>query len=247
MKKVFLLPLLFSAINMAAQENALYVAAKNGLNIRDKPDVNAKVLDKIPYGTKISLQEAGEESKRISTEGLTGYWRKVTYNNKTGYIIDSYLFPMAPPKTTVRTMKEYLSQLSAPYSSVLTVKNGNEETGYQVSKQLYKNGAEWHEFQGYEYGSATYFIPEFTMQQGFLLVRMIAEFSGAIGEKDEFPGKDKTYKKEDREYSIKVEKEMIGDTPWIKRISVEFEAGAIYDFEMYQIDNQLVIFYSSGV
>ncbi|MEI9912556.1 MAG: hypothetical protein WDO71_24670 [Bacteroidota bacterium] len=50
------------------------------------------MLDKIPYAAKIILQENAEELKKISTEGLTGYWRKVTYNNKTGYIIDSYLF-----------------------------------------------------------------------------------------------------------------------------------------------------------
>jgi uncharacterized protein YgiM (DUF1202 family) len=247
MKKLFISIVLLYTINSAAQENALYVAAKTGLNIREKPDVSAKVLDKIPYATKIILQENAEELKKISTEGLTGYWRKVMYNNKTGYIIDSYLFPFAPPKAGVKTMKEYLSQLSAPFGSKLVVKTGNEETGTETHKQLYKNGAEWHEFRGYEYGSATYFLPEFTVQQGFLLVRMIAEFSEAIDEKDEFPVKDKIYKKEDREYSVKIEKEMITDTPWIKKISLEFESGAIYSFEMYQIDNQLVIFYGSGV
>lgn len=251
MKKLFLLGVLFSSITIAAQENALYVAAKTGLNIREKPDVNAKVLDKIPYATKIALQETGEEAKKISTEGLTGYWKKVTYNNKTGYIIDSYLFPFVPPKIGIKTMKEYLAQLSAPFGTKVVAKYGSmnniEEGGYEIHKQLYKNGGEWHEFHGYEYGSATYFLPEFTMQQGFLLVRMIAEFNEAISEKDEFPTKDKAFKKEEREYNIKVEKEMITDVPWIKKISIEFESGAIYNFEMYQIDSQLVIFYGSGV
>ncbi|MEI9912555.1 MAG: hypothetical protein WDO71_24665 [Bacteroidota bacterium] len=92
-------------------------------------------------------------------------------------------------------MQEYLTQLSAPFGSKLVVKTGSEEMGTETHKQLYKNGSEWHEFQGYEYGSTTYFLPEFTLQQGFLLVRMIAEFSEAIDEKDEFPRKDKMYKK----------------------------------------------------
>lgn len=247
MKKLFVGAVVFYSMGITAQESSMYVAAKAGLSIREKPDVNAKVLDKIPYATKIELKESDEETRKIITEGLTGYWKKVTYNNKTGYIVDAYLFPSAPPKAGIKTMKEYLAQLSVPFGQKLVVKTGNEEMETETDKQLFKNGGEWHEFRGYEYGSNTYFIPGFTVQQGFLLVRMIAEFSEAVAEKDEFPTKDKTYKKQDREYSIKVEKEQITDVPWIKKISIEFESGAIYNFEMYEIDNQLVVFYGSGV
>jgi Bacterial SH3 domain len=247
MKKVLLLSVLLYSLVISAQETPLYVAAKTGLSIREKPDAGAKVLDKIPYGVKIIVQEAGEEPKKINTEGLSGNWRKVSYNNKTGYIVDSYLFPFPPPKAGIKTMKEYLEQLSPAFGSKLVVKSGNEETGSELHKQLYKNGGEWHEFRGYEYGSDTYFLPDFTIQQGFLLVRLIAEFNEAVGERDEFPTKDKTFKKGEREYSIKIEKEMFGDNFFVKRLSVEFEDGAIYNFEMHQIDNQLVIFYGSGV
>jgi len=247
MKKLFVGAVVFYSMGLTAQESTMYVAAKAGLSIRETPDINARVLDKIPYAAKIELKESGEERKKINTEGLTGYWKKVTYNNKTGYIVDAYLFPFAPPKAGIKTMKEYLAQLAAPFGSKLVVKTGTEEMEMETHKQLYKNGGEWHEFLGYEYSSNTYFIPGFTVQQGFLLVRMIAEFSEAIGEKDEFPVKDKTYKKQDREYSIKVEKEQITDVPWIKKISIEFESGVIYSFEMYEIDNQLVVFYGAGV
>jgi hypothetical protein len=247
MKKILLLSTLLCSLIASAQETSLYVAAKTGLSIREKPEAGAKVLDKIPYGIKIIVQDAGEESHQINTEGLSGYWRKVSYSNKTGYIIDSYLFPFPPPKAGIKTMKDYLAQLSPSFGSKLVVKSGNEETGSELRKQLYKNGGEWHEFRGYEYGSDTYFLPDLTIQQGFLLVRMIAEFSEAIGEKDEFPTKDKTVKKGEREYSIKIEKEVFGDNVFVKKLSIEFEDGAIYNFEMHQIDNQLVIFYGSGV
>lgn len=247
MKKLFVGAVVFYSIGVAAQESSMYVAAKAGLSIREKPDVSAKVLDKIPYGTNIILKESNEEAKKINTEGMTGYWKKVTYNNKTGYIVDAYLFPFAPPKSGVKTMKDYLAQLSAPFGSKLVVKNGNEEMQTETHKQLFKNGGEWHEFHGYEFSSVTYFVPGFTVQQGFLLIRMIAEFNEAITDKDEFPTRDKTYKKGEREYSIKVEKEQITDVPWIKKISIEFESGAIYNFEMHEIDNQLVIYYGSGV
>jgi Bacterial SH3 domain len=251
MKNLFFLAALFCSMTIAAQEDALHVAAKTGLNIREKPETTAKVLGKIPYGAKISLQEESGGNKQISTEGLTGYWRKVTYNNQTGYIIDTYLLPYPPPKTDTMTMKEYLAQISVAFGDSLIIDNGKmnnaEEGGSQLIKQLYKNGAEWHEFLGYEYNSMTYFIPGFTMQQAFLLVRLIPEFAGYIGVKDEFIMNSKKVNKKTRVYEYKIEKEVFGDTPWITRIKISFEDGAIYNFEMFQIDNQVVIFYGAGV
>jgi hypothetical protein len=227
------------------------VAAKTGLNIREKPETTARVLDKIPYAAKISLEETGEQSKRINTEGFIGYWRKVTFNNKAGYIIDAYLLPYPPPKTDTKTMKEYLSQISVAFGDSLIINNSTmnnvEEGGSRLIKQLYRNGSEWHEFLGYEYNSMTYFIPGFTMQQAFLLVRLIPEFADYVNEKDEYIMASRKVKKKDREYVYKIEKEIFGDTPWINRIKIGFEDGAIYDFEMFQIDNQVVIFYGAGV
>lgn len=251
MKSLFFLAALCYSILTIAQENTLYVAAKTGLNIREKPETTAKVIDKIPYAAKISLEETSEQSKRINTEGFTGYWRKISYNNRTGYIIDAYLLPYPPPKTGTKTMKEYLSQISVAFGDSLIIPDGTmnnvEELGSRLIKQLYKNGGEWHEFVGYEYNSMTYFIPGFTMQQAFLLVRLIPEFADYIGEKDEYVLASKKVKKKDREYEYKIEKEVLGDTPWINRIKITFEEGAIYDFEMFQIDNQVVIFYGAGV
>jgi uncharacterized protein YgiM (DUF1202 family) len=85
MKKLLLLPLLIISFSILAQQyGTMYVAAKTGLSIREKQDAASKVLDKIPYGTKITLLETNEERKSIVTEGITGYWQKVKYNNKTG-------------------------------------------------------------------------------------------------------------------------------------------------------------------
>jgi len=249
---ILLLILLATAEWVTAQNRSLWVAAKSGLSIREKPSTTAKVLDKIPYGTKITLLNTEEESVSIITEGLQGYWEKVNYNNKTGYIVSSYLLPLPPPKTgTVKSMDDYFKQVYTPFGSKLVIKEGQreniEEGGYELHKQLYKNGAEWHQFMGYEYGSETWFLPDLTMQQGFILLRLIPEFKEIFGEKDEFPLADRTFKKGEREYSIKVEKEQYGDHPWIKKISIEYEDGAIYNFEMFQIDNQLVITLGAGV
>ncbi|RYG41993.1 MAG: SH3 domain-containing protein [Chitinophagaceae bacterium] len=241
---------LFSLL-VSAQENSLYVAAKTGLNMREKPDPAARVIVKIPYGTGVMIQYAGEESKRVEVEGLLGYWKKVIYNNQAGYIIDAYLLPLPPPVNTVKSMKEYFRQVSTAFGDSLMVSYGSpdhaEDGGSQLVKQLYKNGSEWQAFTGYEYNSMTYFLPHFTMQQAFLLIRLIPEFAQYIDEKDPFVISNKKIKKNGREYEYKVEKEFFGNTPWIERIKIAFEEGAMYNFEMFQMDNQIVIFYGAGV
>jgi hypothetical protein len=252
MKRIILFLMLLSAFNAFAQQSGtLYVAAKTGLSMRERPDAEANVLEKIPYGTKISIIPVDEELKSIMTEGIEGYWQKVKYNNKTGYILDSYLFPWPPPKlATVKEMKNYFAQVAVPFGGKLVVKSGTmnniEDGGWQVDKQLYKNGAEWHQFHGYEYGSNTYFLPNFSLQQGFLLLRMIPEFKEVFGEKEEFPTKTTTIKKGEVEYLIRVDK-WLEDSPFIQRIHIEFSPDASYIFDMYMMDNQLVIFYGSGV
>jgi hypothetical protein len=100
---------------------------------------------------------------------------------------------------------------------------------------------------GYEYGSDTWFLPDFSLENGFILMRLIPEFKEVFGEKEEFPTENRNFKKGDREYSITVEKEMIGDHPWFKRINISYEDGAIYEVQLYLLENQLVIFFGSGV
>lgn len=252
-KRYFILfVFLFFCSAVFSQTRTAWVAAKSGLSIREKPAIGAKVLDKIPYGTKISLLQTEEELVSVVTEGMHGYWQKVTFNNKTGYIVGSYLLPVAPPKlAVVKEMADYFKQVYTPFGNKLVVKKGQrfniEEGGYEVQKQLYINGAEWQRFMGYEYGSDTWFLPDFTMEDGFILMRLIPEFKEVFGEKDEFPTESRTFKKGEREYSITVEKEMIGEHPWIKRINIEYEDGAIYEVQLYLLENQLVIFFGSGV
>jgi hypothetical protein len=252
MKKFFFLLLIAASLRLSAQNTALYVAAKTGLSIRTRPDAASKVLDKIPFGTKVNLMEDTEEKVSVKTEGMTGSWKRVTYNGKTGYIIDSYLFSYPVPKATVKDLKGYIQQISLPFGNRLVAKHGTmgniEEGGYEIRKQLYKNGAEIHELLGYEYGADTYYIPDFNMQQGFLLLRMIPEFKNIFSAMDEFPTANKKYKKGEIEYELTIEKADFGsENIWITKITIEYSEGATYEFTMYEENNQLVVSLSSGV
>ena len=164
--------------------------------------------------------------------------------------MDAYLFEVPPPKAGTKTLREYLQQISTAFGDKLVVKTGttgSEEGGSQLTKQLFSNGSEWHELLGYEYNSMTYFIPGFTMQQAFLLLRLLPEFSDYISGEDAYIVTNKTVKKKNREYKYLIEKEDLDDNSWIKKIIISFEEGAIYTFELFQIDDQVVIFYGSGV
>jgi len=255
MKKYLLLVLIGTLLffhAVIAQQTTQYVAAKAGLSLREKPSVTAAVLEKIPYGTKISFAEDTAQWVTIITENINGFWRKVNYNNKTGYVADCFLFPAPPPKAGITNLKAYLAQLSIPFGNKLVVKSDPDnlmnEGGWEIQKQLYKNGSEWHHYMGYEYGSNTYFIPDFTIQQAFILLRLLPEFKEVVDASTIFPLEDKTFKKGEQEYSIKVEKEVYGDGyPWIKRISIEYEDGAIYNLELYMQDAQVVVLFGSGV
>lgn len=248
----FIFLLCIGPVALSQQSGGMFVAAKSGLSLREKPDANSKALDKIPYGTKVSVIQPEEELVSSVSEGIRGYWQKVKYNNKTGYILDVYLFPWAPPKTTVKEMKDYFAQVTTPHGSKLVVKSGTltniMDGGWELHKQFYKNGAEWHKHMGYEYGSDTYMLPGFTMEQGFLLLRMIPEFKTIFTDKDEFPSENKTYKKGEDEYVLTVNKQVYSpEYTFTKNITLEYTDGASYTFEMFMVGNHLVIVFGGGV
>ncbi len=248
MRKIIyvLLCAIFAQTNVVAQ--TMYVALKSGLSIRNEPSEKAKVWGKIPYGQKVELVSSEEEPVSVSTEGFTGYWQKIKFNNKTGYVVDSYLLPVAPPKKGVNTLEEYFNQLSSIAGKSYVKKPGNPqfygEGAEELTKTLYKNAMEVHEFSGYEYGSNTYFLPEFSMQQAFLLARLLQVMPGFIGEKDPFPSQNYS----DANKKVTVSKE--GDQEeyqTVNKITIETtEEGAYEGMQIYSIEGQAVIFLYSG-
>lgn len=252
MKKLLLSALVLVIYSTCFSQYTYYAAAKAGLSMREQPNTGAKVLEKIAYGEKLlTIAEEGAQVS-ISTEGFNGYWWKVKYNNKTGYIVNSYVLPLPPPKTGVKKLSDYFAQVSTKAGTPLVIKKSDvalAETGeLRLTKQLYKNGMEWHSTQGYEYGSDLYLLPDFTMEQCFLLVRLIGQYPDVVADKDAYPNKNSTVKNEAGEKSVEVEHEKFdGKSGPIKKIKISATVGAVTDFEIFMLDTQAVIFWSSGV
>ncbi|MFS4454827.1 SH3 domain-containing protein [Maribacter sp. 2304DJ31-5] len=71
-----------------------YVAAENGLTIRDKPSIDAVKIGTLSFGTEISIVEKTDIQLKIEDEGKTinGQWVKIkTGDQKKGYIFDGFL------------------------------------------------------------------------------------------------------------------------------------------------------------
>ncbi len=229
-----------------------YAAARPGLSMREQPNTSSKVLEKIPYGEKITTVAGDANQPAISTEGFNGFWWKVNYNNKTGYIVSSYVLPFPPPKPGIKTVQDYFAQLSAVNGNPLLIKKSdaalNEMGESSLTKHLYKNGMEWHESRGYEFGSDTYMLPGFTIEQCFLLMRLIGQHTDLIAEKDIFPSKNSTIKNPTGDKGFEVERDrQDGPGGAIKKIRITLAQGAYTEFEIFMLDTQAVIFYSSGV
>lgn len=258
MKKIFVTLVIIFFYSSSFSQYTYYAAAKAGLSMREQPNTSAKVLEKIAYGEKLVTLADEHSPVAVATEGFNGFWWKVKYNNKTGYIVNSYVLPMPPPKAGAKTLSDYFLQVSTKAGSPLLIKKSEaalQEMGEStITKQLYKNGMEWQEEKGYENGSNLYLLPDFTIEQCFLLVRLLGQYPDLISEKDPFPVKNTNTKIEGGAKSVEVQREKY-DGPQgsaskpgpVEKIKIVLEQGAITEFEIFTLGTQAIIFWSSGV
>jgi Bacterial SH3 domain len=257
-KKVVVFILLHIIItNSFARPVNMYVAFSTGLNMRKTASLKAELVGKIPYGTKLSVDNYVSDTNVVIVEGMRGRWVPVTFQNKKGYVLNCYLITIVPPKKGTATMVDYIKQLTTPFGAQLKTKSGVQdninENGYEIKKQLYKNGISWHQYYAYEYGANSYFIPSITIQEAFLIIRQIKEFENAFTEKDEFPTASKKFTKKingnDSAYELKVDAQNLGNKEiWVKSISLGFEEGAYSNCVLQALETgEVCISYSSGV
>jgi len=164
----------------------------------------------------------------------------VTYKGKTGYVAGCYTLPLAPPKEGVNTLKAYFAQVSSTVGSPLVVKRNDAamaEMGEStITKQLYRNGMEWQKTEAYENGSELYLLPGFSIDQCFLLLRLLKAYPTLIDEKDPLPQKNSSSKGEGFTKTIEVEKEKnMGNPPPVKKIAIITEEGAITQLEIFTL------------
>lgn len=253
MKKIIVSTAAIFLCFISFAQSTYYAAAKAGLSLREQPSTNAKVLDKIPYGEKISVPAVDTfPPVAISTEGFNGFWWHVNYNGKSGFIVSSYVLPLPAPKAGTKTLKDYFTQVSSLVGDPLIIKKTdlslNEMGESTLTKQFYMNGMEWHRWEGYESASELCLLPDFTIEQCYLLVRLIGQYPELVSDKDIFPSKNSTIKNATGDKTIEVEREKYdGKAGPVNKIKIISAQGAVTEFEIYLLETQAVIFWSSGV
>jgi hypothetical protein len=257
-KKVLaVITLVIVSVNVGATPVNKYVAYSTGINMRKSASLKAELVGKIPYSTLLRVEVSNTDTATVIVEGMIGHWTPVIYQNKKGYVLDCYLTSIVPPKKGTATMFDYFKQLTVPFGTPLKIKSGSQmhitENGYEIKKQLYKNGISWHQYRSYEYAADSYFIPGVSIQEAFLIIRHIKEFDRAYTEKDEFPTLSKKYTKKvgdyESAYDVKVDAENWNSTTkYVKSISLSFEEGAYSNLFITILDTgEACITYSSGV
>ena len=109
---LFLLSLSVSAKPVVSYKvgDNLYVLAKSGLNLRDKPSKNGRFLQTVSFGTIARVRQMTD--KEYDVDGIPGYWVKVMADDREGYLFDGYLSSYPPPVSELPsksnpTLKQY--------------------------------------------------------------------------------------------------------------------------------------------
>ncbi|XDD45298.1 hypothetical protein AB3N60_11275 [Leptospira sp. WS39.C2] len=107
--------LVFTSTSMVLSESNIqiksgYVIADGGLNIREKPNINSKILSKLENGLKISWNESDENPKNEIVSGLSGKWTKIKLRDKTGYFFNGFISRMPSFPDDFKSIDAYLNK-----------------------------------------------------------------------------------------------------------------------------------------
>ncbi len=102
-KKLLVLLLSVFAIEAMAQDSPTYlnVMATNGLNMRSKPETNARIITKVPFGKRVEVKEKTKVALQLGW--IKDQWYHVQFRGREGYIFGGYLSELPTPQTVTNT------------------------------------------------------------------------------------------------------------------------------------------------
>jgi len=194
-KKVFLVASFFSIclINNAYSidnyyvGDSLYVWAKNGLKLWEKPNTNSKLIESIPFGWKIIVNEKTPETFNVKVNAeisqdytsdstqpliLKGNWVKVKCieTGNIGYLIDQYLLKVKPrlenPNYLMLLIDEKYELDTLYYNDTIPNKDGI----YKKIRRKYKSGIIVTEVVTEKGNFKTYKLKNYSLEEAFILI-----------------------------------------------------------------------------
>lgn len=169
-KSILLVLGLFIFTNLyAGKRPVIYVAAPNGLSLREEPNSSSKRIELLAYGTKIS----NYNSTQIDTiiDGYRGSWLRVALNGKDGYIFSGYTIPVIPPGPSVTSLsKFFIENFGEPVKMDSIIRN----EGDILKTVLYKKSVFYQESYDFinEYSVINL---NMSVQQAYLLFYLLEQ------------------------------------------------------------------------
>ncbi|MBK7790790.1 MAG: SH3 domain-containing protein [Saprospiraceae bacterium] len=168
-----------------------YCWSLSGLNMREQATVNGKIIDKIPYGQKVEIPSMDQDFNSyhedsflpgINEDGssdvkITGYWFKVDYNGKSGYVFSGYLsrFPaFIMQKTTdnglCESSEEYLNR-NFKVLNVIAKAEDSTSYGIHYKTKMYEPGIMIIDNSEEKGIAMTFVFANMTMNEALLFVK----------------------------------------------------------------------------
>lgn len=146
--KTLLITVLSLATTAAFSQDApryLNVLASNGLNMRSKPEADARIVTKVAYGKRVEVLE--ETNAQLQLGWVNDHWYSVKYRGREGFIYGGYLSELTPPKEmNLNRLSDILPLYATQAFTVegkpaITVE-GNDGDTLKHTLVMFKNGAE---------------------------------------------------------------------------------------------------------
>ena len=175
-------------INNYKQGDELVVWAKSGLNLREEPNIQSKVISKIVLGETVVVQEGKKIQdlniidKQTLADGqsftmtLRGSWVKVKFNDNEGFLFDAYLSKIKYEKDKslhelLIDQKEICNEYKHDFRGRITILN---------------DGTFIKNFYGESYGGYNIMIPFLPFEEAFIIcIALISNPPKEIGQKTE--------------------------------------------------------------
>lgn len=132
-----------------ALNDTLYVWARNGLNLREQPDLKGKVIKTLEPGARVIVREITEKKLTLNSGAdtselikepylLRGEWILVEIDSgRKGYLFDVYLLKFHTPSESAYKIQEYLLEIRKEELSIDTIWNPEGIERYESDSEIY--------------------------------------------------------------------------------------------------------------
>lgn len=162
--------LFLSACKKAEKENLfnpnnsaiMFVNAKGGLYLREKPDQSSKKITLIPDASKVEVIE--QQIKEVTILGKNGRWARARYSGKEGWVFDGFLVesnetqsnPSASSNNEIEEMKNIensltgekkslYSEILKQYTEAIELTKKSPQEGSKKYKSIYDSYEKYRE------------------------------------------------------------------------------------------------------